>query len=184
MHAAWHWWSPGQHAGAAAPQSAFVAHSSQRPARQNFADAGQSLLVAHSTHPSTESHFFVAPHWLVPFRPQTALPPPGPPGVMPPPPPPPSPPAASAVSVKPIAAPLSVPHAADQRTPRSTTPTDSERKLVLYIRTIRVAHGLRRGGALRVLHPIWFRDPGRIRLGNDLARYDAHVGERRTRRTS
>ncbi len=79
VHAAWHWWSA-QHAGAAAPQSAFDAHARQRPLMQRGSLAGQFESPVHSTHPSVGSQIGCCPpHWLVPFTPQTALPPPGPP---------------------------------------------------------------------------------------------------------
>jgi hypothetical protein len=46
---------------------------------QNFAEAGQFASVVQSTHPSVTSHCLVAPHWLVPFVPQSAPAPEGPP---------------------------------------------------------------------------------------------------------
>jgi hypothetical protein len=61
VHAAWHLWSPGQHAGAAAPQSAFVRQASQAPRMQNGAPAPQSGSTRHWTQPSAASHLR-APH--------------------------------------------------------------------------------------------------------------------------
>jgi hypothetical protein len=74
-------WSEGKHAGAATPQSVLVRHAPHLPvpAMQNGADAGHCPSAVHSTQPSVASHWRPDPHWLVPFTPHTALPPPGPP---------------------------------------------------------------------------------------------------------
>jgi hypothetical protein len=77
--AALHVWSRGEHTGAAAPQSAFVRHAAQRPARQTGSARGQSESVPHSTQPSVKSQMGLwFAHWFAPLIPQSALPPPGP----------------------------------------------------------------------------------------------------------
>jgi hypothetical protein len=58
-HDAWHWWSPGQHAGALTPQSAFERHAVQRPVWQNLVPPPQSPSLTHSTQPSVGSHLLV-----------------------------------------------------------------------------------------------------------------------------
>jgi hypothetical protein len=57
-HVGWHWWSPGQHDGIAAPQSAFVRHATHWPvgARHSGAGCPQSPFVRQSTHPSAALH--------------------------------------------------------------------------------------------------------------------------------
>jgi hypothetical protein len=56
-HAGRHLWSPGQHAGAAAPQSPFVRHDPQEPRMQNGSPPPQSASSTHWTQPSAASHF-------------------------------------------------------------------------------------------------------------------------------
>jgi hypothetical protein len=57
VHAAWHWWSPGQQLGVVPlPQSTFALHCTQLPTRQKRADAGHCKSVVHATHPSAGSH--------------------------------------------------------------------------------------------------------------------------------
>ena len=56
---AWHWWSPGQHAGAAAGQSELAPHAAHCPTPEMQIGVGcaQSEFVAQATHPSVGSHF-------------------------------------------------------------------------------------------------------------------------------
>jgi hypothetical protein len=58
VHAAWHWSSPGQHEGAAAPQSLFEAHATHCPLFTSQMGVGwsQSLLTVQSTQPSVTLH--------------------------------------------------------------------------------------------------------------------------------
>lgn len=74
-HEALHTWFSGQHAGADAGQSAFVAQTSQRPRTQRGSAAPHWTSLVHSTHPSPGSQTFGAVH-PSPHRPPA--PPPGP----------------------------------------------------------------------------------------------------------
>ena len=59
VHAGWQVLSPGQHAGAAAPQSVFVRHAPHEPWMQNGEPAPQSLSATHCTQPRATSHFLL-----------------------------------------------------------------------------------------------------------------------------
>jgi hypothetical protein len=63
-HEARHWWPPGQHAGALAPQSPLLRHATQAPDRQNLVAPPQSESTRQSTQPSVGSHLAFAPHAL------------------------------------------------------------------------------------------------------------------------
>jgi hypothetical protein len=77
-HAAWHWLSPGQQEGAAAPQSLLPTHATHWPVEERQSGVGwlQSPFTAQSTQPRVGLHCWPPRHWLVPLMPQSALPPP------------------------------------------------------------------------------------------------------------
>ena len=80
VHEGLHVWSPGQHAGAAAPQSVFERHAPHEPRMQKGEPAPQSVSATHSTQPSEASHFLF-PHAVAAFAVQAAppgIPSPGP----------------------------------------------------------------------------------------------------------
>jgi hypothetical protein len=58
VHAAWHWWSPGQHEGCAAGQSEFDRHAPHRPIATTQSGVGceQPPLLVQSTQPSVGLH--------------------------------------------------------------------------------------------------------------------------------
>jgi hypothetical protein len=61
LHEAWHWWSPGQHAGALAPQSALERQATHAPVWQNLVPPPQSPSLTHSTQPRDGSHLALPP---------------------------------------------------------------------------------------------------------------------------
>jgi hypothetical protein len=75
-HEAWHWWSPGQHDGAASRQSELVPHAAHLPVATTQMGSGcaQLSLDRHATHPSVGLHCWPPGHWLLPLTPQSALP--------------------------------------------------------------------------------------------------------------
>ncbi len=72
--AAWHVWSPGQHAGVAAGQSESDRHSAQAPVATTHlgAVAGHTVLDVQSTQPRVPLQVWPARQWTDPFTPHNA----------------------------------------------------------------------------------------------------------------